>query len=165
MLYDQQRRLEAALRGAGVAVEPPFVGEGMPHVFPLFATASWGPGLHTGDASPPHPAVESVEVMERFLLSSWQRARLAARPAHAAEQAAAAGAAPVLDRIAAIFPESVASALGLSPPPPPRSQHPSPLPLPRGPATRPAPGRRLPLSRVFALARETPLVLDGRAVV
>ncbi|EOD24174.1 hypothetical protein EMIHUDRAFT_238915 [Emiliania huxleyi CCMP1516] len=81
VLYDQQRRLEAALRGAGVAVEPPFVGEAMPHVFPLFATAAWGPGLHTGDASPPHPAVESVE-------------------------AAAAGASPVLDRIASIFPES-----------------------------------------------------------
>jgi homocysteine S-methyltransferase len=44
----------------------------MPHVFPIYATLAWGAGTPTGDASPPHPAVEALEEAERFLTAAWR---------------------------------------------------------------------------------------------
>lgn len=68
----QIERLQSQLELAGIRVEPAYQGSGMPHVFPIYATLAWGAGTPTGDASPPHPAVEALEEAERFLTAAWR---------------------------------------------------------------------------------------------
>jgi acetyl esterase/lipase len=52
----QIERLQSKLQAAGVRVDLPYIGEGMPHVFAIFATLSWGAN------SPLPPALVPLQI-------------------------------------------------------------------------------------------------------